>query len=194
MRLAQMWCRRGFEKTNRRLPWSRNELWRCACEIHILSRSSGRNLGWRFRHSQVSSWFSDWFGLKGLQLINTKIEGPCRFHGRRLGTQPRSVWFWLPENWLQGDARGSHYNGLIMAHLSGIWIESKQISVVWTFAFEHMITFVRWHVFLERDRNEQRYLHPQVGLPRSEVALHFGSQIRHFSLHSQRESLKINLV
>ena len=53
MRLAQMGCATGVGKNSRRAPRSRNELWSCAGEIHIFSRSRGRNLGWCYWHSKA---------------------------------------------------------------------------------------------------------------------------------------------
>ena len=89
-------CCRGPEKIN-----CRNELWRCAREIQIFVKILGPTFELvLLTLTSDSSWFLDWFWLQGLHLINTKIEGPCCSHGRRLSTQPRSVWFQLSENWL----------------------------------------------------------------------------------------------
>ena len=94
---AVFWnCCRGPEKIN-----CRNELWRCAREIQIFVKILGPTFELvLLTLTSDSSWFLDWFWLQGLHLINTKIEGPCCSHGRRLSTQPRSVWFQLSENWL----------------------------------------------------------------------------------------------
>ena len=117
----------GFDKKKHRSPSSRHELCRCAGEIHIFVKILGSKFGLVLLDTHKRFILICWicFGSRvySVQLMSITIERPCCPHGWCLCTQLRD-WFQLPENCLRGDTGGDCKNGLIMSHLSGIWIES----------------------------------------------------------------------
>lgn len=95
----------------------------CWWEPHLCQDFGAKILGWCYWHSEaiqddLDSRIS--LGSRVYNWNNITIEGHCCPHGGCWGTQLRSVWGQLPENWLQENAIGSHCNDLIMS-ISSQW-------------------------------------------------------------------------
>ena len=118
--------RKSREKTNHKLPWNRNELWRCGGEIHVLVKIFSASV-WvcvadtheRFMLILQLVW------AQGLAIDQHKDSRALLFSWTTFG-HPAACLVWVSRKLDAGGSKRycSHYNGRIVSHLSGIWIQS----------------------------------------------------------------------